>query len=265
VMRMFWCLAACGAFVAWLSAVGAASAQTAPNPAELVYTPIAGCRAFDTRATAAIGSNQVRSFHVSGSSNFPGQGGPAHGCGVPGSAKAVSLSRISLSQAAAGYLTAFAYNAARPASVSLYYQRNLTIANAVIAPINQGNVSIFSSQQSHVAGDVTGYYAPPIGAIVFADGTLGSGAARITQVQHGGTGSYTLYPDVDVGSCTVTATVDQESYGTLIWARTSPALSAPLGGTFPSALSFTLARPTLSGSQVVMTPTDARFSFAVRC
>ncbi|MET0313060.1 MAG: hypothetical protein ABW275_01565 [Hansschlegelia sp.] len=187
---------------------GAASAQTRPD---LEYQPIAPCRAFDTRATAAVGAGQTRSFHISGSTDFPGQGGPAHGCGVPAYATAVSLTLISLSQAAAGYLTAFAYNSARPSAVSLYYQRNVTLANTVIASINQGAVSIFSSQQSHVAADVTGYYAPGIEGYVNGSGALISGT-RVVSAAKSQTGFYTVTADRDLASCTVSAQPDNSSF-----------------------------------------------------
>lgn len=208
-MRLPKLVAVC-AVVALCSVEGggpASAQQTAPSPLELVYTPVTPCRAFDTRATAAINANQTRSFHVSGSADFPPQGGPAHGCGIPSYATAVSLSLISLGQAAAGYLTAFAYNTSRPAAVSLYYQRNVTLANAVIAPLNQGNVSIFSSQQSHVAGDVTGYYAPQIHAYVDPSGQLLSGS-RIVSVSKVSSGSYRVVLDRDPEGCSAAVNSD---------------------------------------------------------
>ncbi|MET0313012.1 MAG: hypothetical protein ABW275_01310 [Hansschlegelia sp.] len=201
-MRLPKLVAVC-AVVALCSVEGggpASAQQTAPSPLELVYTPVTPCRAFDTRATAAINANQTRSFHVSGSADFPPQGGPAHGCGVPSYATAVSISLISVNQAAAGYLTAFAYNTPRPAAVSMYYQPNVTLANAIISPIRGGNLSIYSSKTTHVTGDVTGFYAPQITASVNEDGTLASSTPRVLGSRFDGN-YYYLTIDRDVNNC----------------------------------------------------------------
>ncbi|MET0313432.1 MAG: hypothetical protein ABW275_03480 [Hansschlegelia sp.] len=195
-MRMLYIAAVLGTALP-LALCGAASAQTA----ELTYTPIKGCRAFDTRATAPIGANQVRSFHVGGSAQFPGQGGPAHGCGVPASATAVELSLSTVNASAAGYLTAFAYNAARPATVSLTYPAAFTTTSTQILPVNAANVSVFSSRQTHVAGDVTGYFAPQIAAEINPSGSIKTATSRLISAERFATGNYKLVFDRDVSSC----------------------------------------------------------------
>ncbi|MET0313013.1 MAG: hypothetical protein ABW275_01315, partial [Hansschlegelia sp.] len=175
-------VACCFASFGAVPGAGSASAQTAPNPG-LEYKSVTPCRAFDTRATAPVAANTTRSFHISGSHDFPGQGGPEHGCGVPTYATSVSMSLTAVNEADAGYLTAFAYKAARPLITSLYYQRNVTVVSGLISAINQGNISIYSSKQTHVVGDVTGYFAPPITASVNPTGQAYHKTSRVLSVQ----------------------------------------------------------------------------------
>lgn len=213
-MRMFKFAAACGVAISCaIGAGGAASALDAPNPAMLEYSLIKPCRAFDTRSTTPVAANQTRGFHITGSNDFEEQGGTAHGCGVPAYATAVSLSLISLNQAAAGYLTAFAYNSSRPGTVSLYYQPNATITNTVIVPINQSNISVFSNKQSHVAGDVTGYYAPKMHAYVSALGDLLSGS-RVVSVSRTSVGAYKVVFDRILTGCSMVASSDYTAHMT---------------------------------------------------
>ncbi|MET0313433.1 MAG: hypothetical protein ABW275_03485 [Hansschlegelia sp.] len=193
-MRMLSAVAICALLVA--AGASGVRAQVAPQrQPDLIYTPVTPCRAFDTRATTPVAANTTRSFHISGSHDFPGQGGPEHGCGVPTYATSVSMSLTAVNEADAGYLTAFPYKAARPIVTSLYYQRNVTLANSVISAISEGNLSLYSSRQTHVVGDVTGYYSPQIQAHITYNGEIASGTPRVVAVTHADVGSY--FVDID--------------------------------------------------------------------
>jgi hypothetical protein len=200
--------AACGVVASCLSP--AAAPATIIASSELVFTPVTPCRAFNTRATTPITGNQSRSFRIADSTDLSAQGGAATGCGVPASASAVALSLTALDETAAGYLTVYASGAARPTVVALSYAANTTLTNTVIAAVGGKEMSVFTSRRTNVAGDVVGYYAPPIIANIAADGTLVQGTTRVLSVIKSGTGVYDVTIDRDVSSCIALAQSDND-------------------------------------------------------
>lgn len=206
-MRLPLFAVACGFAVSCLSPASAATVTSS----ELVFTPITPCRAFDTRATTPLSGNQSRSFRISESANLSAQGGSSSGCGIPPSASAVALSLTAVDETATGYLTVYASGAARPATVSLNYTANTTLTNTVIAAVGGDETSVFTSRRTNVAGDVVGYYAPPIIANIAADGTLVAGTTRVLSVIKSGTGVYDVTIDRDMSSCIALAQSDNDA------------------------------------------------------
>ena len=174
-----------------------AKAQTPPP--DLVYSRIKPCRVFDTTKTQKIPANSAKSFLMSGAGDYAAQGGTAGGCGVPASAQAVSLNITAINGAAAGSLTAMAYAQTTSAA---------TIRFPVAAPetiggfvdLLQNKITLRTTNTVNAIGDVTGYWAPQIWAVVHGDGTIASGS-RIVRVTKAAKGIYYLEFDREISSC----------------------------------------------------------------
>ena len=158
-----------------------ASAERAFSPnafgdsaADLVFTPVAPCRILDTRSSVAgimIGGTQ-RNFLVTGTTNFPDQGGTAGGCGIPaGRATAVVINFAAVTPTGAGNLRAWAVASPQPAApgaaVMNYSTALAALANGVVVPICNpavtscaaGHMRLQADVSSvHVVGDVLGYF-----------------------------------------------------------------------------------------------------------
>ncbi len=198
-MRVISLAALCGAL---FLIVSSGAAQTALDQAELVYTPMTPCRAFDTSVVGGrIAANTTRNFRVLGSSTLVTQGGPKAGCGVPTYATAVSINVTATGAAAGGYFQAFPYQTARPVTKTLYYGANATALSAAIVGVNKAYISLFTSQAAHAVGEVTGFFAPPIRALILYDGTVSYSSRPLTS-QNFDSGSYVVTPDRDISSCT---------------------------------------------------------------
>jgi hypothetical protein len=145
---------------------------------KIAYTgPIAGatktytvtpCRILDTRTAGAggpIGANACRPVHVVGALSF--QGG-ASTCGIPANAIGVHINVVAVSPPFAGHLTVYPYGSSLPLASVLNFSPGQTVANGVLIPICDPNVSMCSQDllvqtgpsSTHAVIDVTGYVAP---------------------------------------------------------------------------------------------------------
>lgn len=122
--------------------------------AALRFYTAAPCRAVDTRSSTppALAASSSRAFVVTGGS-----------CGVPTSAKAVSVNATVVSPAAAGFLTLYPGNGSAPGTSNVNFQAGQTRANnAVVSLATDGSGSLGvlngSSGTSHVLIDVNGYF-----------------------------------------------------------------------------------------------------------
>jgi hypothetical protein len=83
-------------------------------------------------------------------------------CGIPATAKAVSLNVTVVSPTAGGHLRLYASGAARPGTSSINYTANQTRANnAVVSLGADGALMVYVSQPSgttHIVIDVNGYF-----------------------------------------------------------------------------------------------------------
>jgi hypothetical protein len=180
-------------------------AQVAPQieQPELIYTPITPCRAFGGIAQTP---GQTLNFQITGAADLSGQGGPTKGCGIPASAKAVSIN-LSASSSSTGKLTGFAKGTTRPNITSLNYQPNKTeTAGTTVSIGSDGKISVYTSGASKSFGDVTGYFAPQIAVFLRGDGSVVSATTRILKTEGSGSGQYKITVDRNVESCAVQVT-----------------------------------------------------------
>jgi hypothetical protein len=250
------------------------------SAADLVYTPVAPCRVFDTRfATAGIlaGGTQ-RNFLVAGSAGFPTQGGLSGGCGIPfGPATSVIINFAAVTPNGAGNIRAWAVASPQPdaptAAVMNFWAGLTAVANGVAVPICNPAVTSCGSDlrlqadahNVHVVGDVVGYFrkvSMPVGSDGLADFAPVSG----TQYVYGGT-SVSLPSG---GTCLVTCEVDVESAvttGTLFF---TVARYAIVAGTDESAsgwgndLTWPSSRSAASATRVFSMPAGTAYNFGCR-
>jgi Leucine-rich repeat (LRR) protein len=134
------------------------SAQTVTaafsTPAVSFYT-VTPCRFFDSRDAGLGGPAAL----AAGSENAIQAAGD---CGVPATAKAVSLNVTVVAPSAGGHLRLFALGTARPAASSINYAPGQTRANnAVVALGADGAMVVYVNQPSgtvHVVIDVNGFF-----------------------------------------------------------------------------------------------------------
>jgi ELWxxDGT repeat protein len=124
-------------------------------PAATGYYAVTPCRVFDTRVASGptLGAPVIcgteRRFAVAGQ------------CGVPSSAKAVSLNLTETGSTAPGNLRLYAAGAATPLVSTLNYAVGITRANnAVVALGIEGQISVLCSPSgtAHAILDVNGYF-----------------------------------------------------------------------------------------------------------
>ncbi|HXA19055.1 MAG TPA: hypothetical protein VN380_18835 [Thermoanaerobaculia bacterium] len=137
--------------VGLLSAVSAA-AQTGP----FQFFAVPPCRVVDTRNPNStnggpiMGNNSQRDFAVRGT------------CGIPTSAKAVSLNVTITAATTTSFLTLWPSGGARPVVSTINFTQNdPALANGAIVGLstNASDLSVFNSGGNvHVILDVTGYF-----------------------------------------------------------------------------------------------------------
>ena len=141
-------------FLTALTAVFASTALAQSGPFQ--YYPLTPCRVVDTRGAnstnggPAFGSNTTRNFQMRGF------------CGVPTSAKAVSLN-VTVTQATQpSYLTVWPSGLTQPiVSMINFEATDPALANGIIVGLssNTQDLSVYNSSGNvHVIVDVTGYF-----------------------------------------------------------------------------------------------------------
>lgn len=157
----------------------ASSSGTAPGG----FMPIAGTRVLDTRngtgvsSTAPLTANQTTTVAVAGQGD------------VPANASAAIVNVSGLNAAAAGYLTAWASGASRPATGTMNYSPSGTISTEVTVPIgSDGKIAVqLSNGSADVVIDVQGYFS--------ADTSDGSGLHLVdSRLYDTRTGGHTSIP-----------------------------------------------------------------------
>ena len=131
---------------------GAAYAQSGP----LQFYSVSPCRVVDTRKVngptggPVLGPNSSRSFPVRGN------------CGVPSTAKAVSVNVTVANPTAASYLTLWPSGTAQPTVSTINFDASdWAVANGAILPLstNTNDLSVFNAAGTvNLILDVNGYY-----------------------------------------------------------------------------------------------------------
>jgi len=128
----------------------------ATDPA-LAFFPLTPCRLVDTRGAVgplgapALSAQQERVFPVQTST-----------CQVPAAAKAYSLNYTVVPKEPLGFLTTFPTGQTRPVVSTLNAPTGTVTANAAIVPAgDNGDVSVFVTNNAELIIDINGYFAPP--------------------------------------------------------------------------------------------------------
>ena len=147
-------------------------AQIASLDKDLVFTPVVPCRIFDTRlpqqVSGGIAAGDTRLFSSGGIGSYAFQGGVDSDCGLDigefyGIA-AIAINITVISPASAGYITAYPSNKTKPLAATVNFKAGDIVGNASVVKVAQDispELAIFSSSQTHLAGDVVGYYSKP--------------------------------------------------------------------------------------------------------
>lgn len=131
-----------------------AAIQSPVTNTPLRFVPVPPCRIADTRNdTGAFGgpvlaSRSIRPFAV-----------PQSSCNIPPNAQAYALNVTAVPQAALGWLTIWPTGRAQPFVSTLNSPDGRVKANAAIVPAGEnGSVSVFVTDDTHVILDVFGYF-----------------------------------------------------------------------------------------------------------
>jgi hypothetical protein len=177
---------------------------------ELRFVPLpVACRAFKV----AVAKTTARTLNITGTANFPAQGGKNGGCGVPGYASAVSLSLSVKAAAAAGRGTAWPTGGTKPPLISIAFVKKDLVTTGTIVPLSSaGQISISSTQAATYFGDVMGYYVKPLAGFISSSGQPYGGSSRIINATRIGAGVYEVQFDRTIRYCTAVVSAYVSSY-----------------------------------------------------
>jgi hypothetical protein len=156
---------------AMLTFTSTAFAQIGSLASDLVYTPVTPCRIFDTRpafgGTGPIPAAGTKNFFIWGVVSYASQGGAASNCGITAGVNtaAVAVNFTVVSPATPGYITAFPFGTVQPTAATVNFNAGDVRGNFSIAKNAQSgasDLSIFSTSNVDVVGDVVGYYSKPV-------------------------------------------------------------------------------------------------------
>jgi hypothetical protein len=213
--------------VAWAAGAGSSTGSQPQNlhPAvarpnafidtstEAKFTAVNPCRIVDTRAAGGrLSVGVVRTFQVSGTTGFSGQGGHSTGCNVPAAATAVAATVVAVNESGAGFLVGWPSGSPQPGSSFLNYNGPGLVSSGVTLSINQTIAMVAGVSGTDVVIDIDGYYIPPVWAEVSSTGGFVRGS-RAVAITHLSTGSYEVDFDRDLSGCAYNATA--YFYGTI--------------------------------------------------
>jgi hypothetical protein len=145
-------------------------AQVSSANKELVFTPITPCRIIDTRnAGGEIAASTVRSFFVTSTSSYAGQGGSNTNCGGAGSDGLFTAAMINFTVVYPqndGYITVYPAGTARPVTSALNYYQDQVVGNSSTFKLtpsltSPSEFSVFSTATTHLVADLVGYFSAP--------------------------------------------------------------------------------------------------------
>ena len=140
---------------------GRAAAQVCPNGC--TFDPVVPCRIVDTRDSAlpnpnglpALTNGVTRSFQIKGFSR----------CGIPATAKAISVTLTAVAPPGAGWVSLWPYGGVWPGVSNLNFGGGESaVANGAVVMLGSGtpdlNCLAMTPSPMHVVIDVVGYYRP---------------------------------------------------------------------------------------------------------
>ena len=133
-------------------AVASVSVPTPP----IAFVGIAPCRLADTRGNGFTGPFCPPSMAAQAPRVFPVAGN----CGIPVTAKAVSANLAVTNTRGIGFISVWPGGDPQPNPLvaSLNYSAGQTIANAVLAPLGNGGITVYARVGLDLIIDVNGYF-----------------------------------------------------------------------------------------------------------
>ena len=146
-------------FCLLLAGVSGIGAQSALAAGPYSYFPLTPCRFVDTRDSSLQGGAPLSSFVVK---TFTAKGK----CGIPSTAKAISVNATIAGPGGAGFLTLYPSGVAKPfISVVNWASTDAAIANGAVVPLGSASTNELSAYEEengtgtvHLILDVTGYF-----------------------------------------------------------------------------------------------------------
>lgn len=123
----------------------------------------------------------------------------------------VSLSLTAARAEATGFASAIA-SADMPRLRHLSYMKTDASTASVNVMLNQGKITIYAHTRADFQGDVTGYYAPQLWAIVRAEGNLYMSSGRFISSRRTGLGVYEVTADRQIHICGAVASASTQNY-----------------------------------------------------
>jgi hypothetical protein len=118
--------------------------------------PLSPCRLFDARHTPDLGRIDADTWRLR----------VVDRCGVPATARAVSISIVATGTTAAGFVTVHPDGTARPDASNLNYERGNTVANSAVVKLGpSGSIDVFTSVPADIIIDVTGAFVDAPAAV----------------------------------------------------------------------------------------------------
>ncbi len=132
---------------------GVSYAQSGPYQ----YFPLTPCRSVDTRNANAVNGGPV--MNAGGQRDFTIRGT----CGVPTTAKAVTLNIAVVTPSFGGYLTVWPSGTSRPLAATINFAAtDIALANGAIMGVstNTQDLSVYNGSNglTHIVIDVSGYF-----------------------------------------------------------------------------------------------------------
>lgn len=183
----------------------------ASSKMEMTYKPIPPCRVIETLDPVSAGG--TRNYQITGAGDLSGQGGPVGGCGLPAYARAVSITLTAQGPKGDGSLRASAAGLPENAATVVNYGNKAKATGGAVVPLStDGKLGIYTSAKTRIAGDVTGYFAPQIHAVLAPSGGIYDGSPRVVESTRLATGSYRVLLDINPAGCTPIPTVNGNAY-----------------------------------------------------
>ncbi|MBK9963612.1 MAG: hypothetical protein IPP07_01395 [Holophagales bacterium] len=137
-------------------------AVTPIDPGPLPFVALSPCRVADTRGFGFTGAYGPPALTGGSARAFPMAGQ----CGIPASARAISVNFTVTNTGGAGFLGAFPQGSDYPGVSTLNFSAGQTLANAAIVPLSTaGGMSVVAGGAGFdLIIDVNGYYANPVTA-----------------------------------------------------------------------------------------------------